>query len=409
MATGERIKRKKYPTKTQRLKGKKASRPRRASRPRHSPVADAADIAPARTLQTPKQQQELPLQFHGSAREYFRIWVVNLCLTLLTLGIFSAWAKVRKKRYTYSHTTLAGTPFQYLGQPIPILKGRLIAAVGFLTYYASTHFIASLLPFVLAAGLVAAPWVVVRSAAFNARYSAFRNLTFHFNGNYLGAVKVLYAWGILPALAIGMMFNWPEKPIVVGITSAIFAFSYPWWIRRLKKFIVDHTSYGGKKGSFFATGGQFFLIYFIAGLIMIAALIPSGILVATLFGVTKKSGLAPYLFAVPTYAGYVLAFAYMKASRGNLVWNNTQLEPIQFHSTLRFRDLLKLYITNALGIVASLGLLIPWAAMRTQKYRVDNMRVLLDGDLTEFQGSDMTSVAAVGAEMIDFFDMDLSL
>ena len=40
----------------------------------------------------------LPLAFHGSARDYFRIWIVNLCLTLLTLGIFSAWAKVRKKR-----------------------------------------------------------------------------------------------------------------------------------------------------------------------------------------------------------------------------------------------------------------------------------------------------------------------
>ena len=35
------------------------------------------------------QQQELPLEFHGSAWEYFRIWIVNLCLTLLTLNIFS--------------------------------------------------------------------------------------------------------------------------------------------------------------------------------------------------------------------------------------------------------------------------------------------------------------------------------
>jgi uncharacterized membrane protein YjgN (DUF898 family) len=357
----------------------------------------------------PEQPAELSLQFHGSAREYFRIWVVNLCLTLLTLGIFSAWAKVRKKRYSYSHTTLAGTPFQYLGQPIPILKGRLIAAIGFLVYYASTHFIASLLPFVLAAGLVAAPWVIVRSAAFNARYSAFRNMTFHFDGDYLDALKVLYAWGIIPALVIGMMFNWPGKGIVLGIASAVFAFSYPWWIRRLKNFIIEHTSYGGKKGSFFATGGQFFGIYFVAGLIMIALLIPTSILVVKLFGFTKKSGLVTYLAAAPIYAGYVLAFAYVQARRGNLIWNNTQLEPIQFQSTLRFRDLLRLYVTNALGIVASLGLLIPWAVMRTLKYRVDNMRVLLDGDLTEFQGSDMTSVAAIGAEMIDFFDMDLSL
>lgn len=63
-----------------------------------------------------------------------------------------------------------GTPFQYLGQPVPILKGRIVAAMLFTVYYASSHFFTSLLPYVLTAGVVLAPWVIVRSAAFNARY-----------------------------------------------------------------------------------------------------------------------------------------------------------------------------------------------------------------------------------------------
>jgi hypothetical protein len=37
------------------------------------------------------------------------------------------------------------------------------------------------------------------------------------------------------------------------------------------------------------------------------------------------------------------------------------------------------------------------------------MRVLQEGDLAEFQGSDMSAVEAIGAETVDFFDMDLSL
>jgi uncharacterized membrane protein YjgN (DUF898 family) len=69
----------------------------------------------------------------------------------------------------------------------------------------------------------------------------------------------------------------------------------------------------------------------------------------------------------------------------------------------------RLYVTNALGIVASVGLLIPWAVMRTLKYRADNMRVLQEGELSEFWGSDMSAVAAVGAETADFCDVDLSL
>lgn len=352
---------------------------------------------------------EISLEFYGSAREYFRIWIVNLCLSIVTLGIFSAWAKVRKKRYFYSHTIVGGTQFQYLGQPIPILKGRLIATIGFLLYYISSHFFTSLLPYVLFAGLVAAPWVIVRSAAFNARYSAFRNMTFHFNGSYKDALKVLSPWAIISVSFIGMMFNWPGKPVVLGITFVVLAFSFPWLIRLFKNFIIEHTSYGGRKGSFFATGGQFFKIYFIAGLIMVAILILVGMLTGVLFANTKKMGFLTYLIIVPMYAGYVLAYAYLQARSGNLVWNNTILGPLRFQSTLRGRDLLKLYVTNALGIVASLGLLIPWAVIRTIKYRADNMRILLEGDLIEFQGSDISTVAAVGAETLDFFDMDISI
>ncbi len=37
-----------------------------------------------------------PLSFTGTAGDYFRIWIANIALTLLTLGIYSAWAKVRK-------------------------------------------------------------------------------------------------------------------------------------------------------------------------------------------------------------------------------------------------------------------------------------------------------------------------
>ncbi len=359
---------------------------------------------------TTEPPRELALAFRGSAREYFRIWIVNLCLTLLTLGIFSAWAKVRKKRYFYSHTTLDGTPFQYLGQPVPILKGRVIAAAAFLVYYASNHFFTSLLPYVFAAGAVLAPWVIVRSAAFNARYSAFRNMTFHFDGGYADALKALYVWGTIPFFVLGTMFNWWGKYAVAGgIMVIVFSFAFPWWIKRLKNFLIGHTSYGGRNGAFSATGGQFFKVYFMSGLIMVAVLLSTGILVAMLLAAIKKPQLLISLAAVPLYAGYVLAFAYVQAHSSNVVWNHTRLGPLRFQSTLLGRGMAKLYVTNALSIIASLGLLIPWAVMRTLKYRADNLRVLQEGELAEFQGSDLIAVEAIGAETVDFFDVDLSL
>src|SRR5215468_7546165 len=54
-----------------------------------------------------------PVEFTAVTGEYFRIWIVNLALTLVTLGIYSAWAKVRKRRYLYGHTRIAGEGFEY--------------------------------------------------------------------------------------------------------------------------------------------------------------------------------------------------------------------------------------------------------------------------------------------------------
>ena len=357
----------------------------------------------------PVTPREMALEFHGSAREYFRIWIVNLCLTLLSFGVYSAWAKVRKKRYFYSHTTLDGTPFQYLAQPVPILKGRIVAAVLFSIYYAASHYFTSVMPYVLVAGLVLAPWVIVRSAAFNARYSAFRNMNFCFDGHYRDALITIYAWGLIPVLVIGTMFHWGGNLFAAAGLYAIFGLAFPWWLKRFKNLIISHTAFGGKNGEFSASGGQFFKIYFMAGLIMTMAGFVAGLIGTSLISPLHKSPYAFLLVSFPVYAGYVLAFAYIQARTSNLVWNRTRLGPLYFESTLRSRGLVSLYVTNALGIVASAGLLTPWAVIRTLKYRVDHMRVHNEGDLADFSGSPATAVRATGAEVGEFFSMDLSL
>src|SRR5579863_6261120 len=121
----------------------------------------ATDGAGARTLHT--------LEFRGSGGEYFRIWIVNLAFTIATVGIYSAWAKVRTMRYFRGNTFLAGHPFDYHASPFRILIGRVIA-VSVLLGYGIT---ARLHP--LAAGawivffVVIAPWLLVSSLRFNAR------------------------------------------------------------------------------------------------------------------------------------------------------------------------------------------------------------------------------------------------
>ena len=101
-----------------------------------------------------------PFIFTGRGGEYFRIWIVNLCLSLLTLGIYSAWAKVRRMQYFYRHTAVAGANFDYHGDPVAILKGRILAVGMFALYSVAGQFsiIAGLIAFVLI--LAVMPWLL---------------------------------------------------------------------------------------------------------------------------------------------------------------------------------------------------------------------------------------------------------
>ena len=372
--------------------------------------AKESELATTTEQDKDKPLPKLKLEFSGSVQEYFRIWIVNLCLTLLTFGIFSAWAKVRKKRYLYSNLTLDGTPFQYLGLPIPILRGRVIAALIFLLYYLSSNLFISMLPYIFVVGLILAPWVFVQSVSFNLRYTAFRNITFRFNSSYAEAFKVLSAWGIIPAFVIGMIFDFWGQWWLAAILMIPFSFLFPYWLKEIKKIIVTKASYGGKYGEFGATGGEFFKTYFLAGLIMfffgtIAAIMLAG----AGFVFTDHLEFVAIIFTIISYVGYIVAFAYIQSTITNTVWNQMKLGPLRFQCTLNGLEMAKLYITNALGIAVSAGFLIPWAVIRTIQYRIDNTQVLTASQLTAFRGNPKKDVNAVGAELTDFFDMDLSV
>ena len=87
--------------------------------------------------------QRLPLTFTGRTGDFFGIWFVNITLTILTLGIYSAWAKVRTKRFFYGNTHVGGRAFDYHANPVAILIGRLIV-VGF---FVAANILSAVVPF----------------------------------------------------------------------------------------------------------------------------------------------------------------------------------------------------------------------------------------------------------------------
>ncbi|RJQ56405.1 MAG: DUF898 family protein [Desulfobacteraceae bacterium] len=122
----------------------------------------------------PGKSERIPLEFKGSGSEYFRIWLVNVLLSILTLGIYSAWAKVRRKQYVYGSMRLNGAGFEYLADPVKILKGRLLVVGFFVASWVAAQFVPILNPILGLCFTIAFPWMIIRSLAFNARNSAFK-------------------------------------------------------------------------------------------------------------------------------------------------------------------------------------------------------------------------------------------
>ena len=338
---------------------------------------------------------EHPFEFGGDAREYFRIWVVNLALSVVTLGIFSAWAKVRSERYFYGNTRLAGDPFEYLAKPWPILKGRLIAVALFGAYVIAGQFSWKLqLGAVLLIALLT-PWLLVRGAAFRARYSAWRGINFRFAPDYYEAYIRYLLLGIPIVLTLGIM--------------------YPYVKARQKAFFVEQHRYGGERFTFRATPGQFYPPYVFAWLAAIATLlaasIVTGILSLTFGGdaIAHPPQWFAYAYLALMYAGYFAVWAFLAAALANLVYNNADLGPHQFRSTLKGRRLLWIYASNTAAILISAGLLIPWAKVRLAGYRAESLQLLAAGDLADFRAESRADIDATAAEMDGLFDIDIGL
>ena len=100
------------------------------------PVPLGGEVSPLITSNPgePRAVQRHPIEFTGSGSEYFRIWIVNLLLTLVTFGLYYPWAKVRKLRYFYGNTHVAGHALDFHGDPKRMLRGFLLMAALFLAY-----------------------------------------------------------------------------------------------------------------------------------------------------------------------------------------------------------------------------------------------------------------------------------
>ncbi len=373
----------------------------------------------------------LPITFTGSGSEYFRIWIVNLLLTLVTLGLYYPWAKVRKLRYFYGNTLVGGHPLDFHGQPKRMLRGFLL--VGVLVAIYSLAGKVSPLAGLAALLIVAALWPALFRASqqFRLANTSWRGLRFRFTGKQAGAYCAMLPLFVPAALSVLLAWSNDQADggqstgVVLSVGLLISFLFFPWFLWMLKKYQHDHLALGQMQTHFSASVASYYEIalkaigvaiwtFLVIGLFVGLA---SGMGLFRLMNLNANAGLSAATM-VGWFVGLLLAYLsallviqpYATARFQNLVWTRTASADVSFSSKLRFWKLLRLTLKNLALTLLTVGLYLPFAKVATARLRLEAVTAHTTTDPDAWVSAlQARADDASGDAAADFFGIDVGL
>jgi uncharacterized membrane protein YjgN (DUF898 family) len=357
---------------------------------------DSNDDRQKDTVMPPSSSVKQSIEFTGNAREYFGIWIANLILSIITLGIYSAWAKVRRETYFKNNTKIRDAGFGYHATGGQIFKGRVIAFF-VLVVFNILSAVDPIFALVLLAGAVfVVPWVLNSSLRFAARMTSYRNVRFNWQGTYWQTF-----WFFVIAPFVGL--------ISLGLL-------YPWITRSYYAYFANHHTYGTTRFASEPKVRDFYLAFLLGG-ILPAVLITMLIFCITMISVATTSslqnGVFPAVILLLTVFFYALifsiAFIYRvlcrnlmlrSAALGGVVGFDSQISPTRF---------VWIALSNLLVTILTVGLMLPWAKVRMYRYLSQSTLISIEGDVDRFIDDARVSQGTFGEGLADLEGVEVSI
>ena len=378
----------------------------------------------------------LEIRFTGSGSEYFRIWIVNLLLTVLTLTLYHPWAKVRRLRYFHGNTLVDDHPLDFHGDPKKMLRGHLLVGAMLGLYTLANRVSPQAAMF--AVTVVAALWPALMRASLQFRLAntSWRGMRLFFDGSVSGAYAAmlpLFVPALLLLVALPLVAEAPGQPsgrpglalwLILMLLLASSA-AAPWMLWRLKRYQVGHIEFGGQRSTLKVGPGAFYRLF----MKWTAVTLLTGVVVGAVAGGFVAWGsrggggggggaAQGQWVAVASIASIVLvyitvfatSYPYYLSRMQNLVWNATASQDLRFESALRFRPVLALSLRNLLLMVLTLGLYWPFARVAMARLRLE--AVVIDSRIDPDALASARGTArpeATGDAAGDLFGIDFGL
>lgn len=340
------------------------------------------------------------LIFHGRGGEYFAIWIVNLLLTVVTIGIYGAWAKVRTQRYFHGVTELDGSRFGYHANPITILIGRLIG-VAILVPYVILGKVAPPLSALLAFAVAfAVPWLITRAMRFRLKVTSYRNIRFAFARDRRVLRDAYSRYMLLPILAI-----------------PTFGLLLPYVAHQQFAWLIDNSRYGRSAFQAEPCIGRIYRAYAVLLFVMIVVIAAVAAIAAAAFEASgghddSSSGSPPPAVVMVFLLAALVVVPALRAFRDwlhKLIYDRVSLGSVRVSAHYTIGGLLGLRFGNLLMLIFSLGGAYPWVRCRTARYLLGGIELLAPSGLDEFIADSTPDETAIGDQIASVLDVDIAI
>ena len=333
-------------------------RPPPAASPPAGAAAPGAGPSPSATRR---------LVFHGSTGGLFGIQVVNVLLTLLTVGVYYFWGKARVRAYLMSGTELEGDRFAYHGTGRELLVGFLKGVAVFVVpvtllsvlpqiYGVPDEVTRALAVLLWLAGLLLVPVAMVGSRRYRLSRSSWRGIRFSFRGPIRAFVGIFVTGSIMASLTLGLY--------------------YPFFVTKRQEFMVSNAYFGSRKFDFDGRGGDLFRPFIVM-----------------------------LLLFLPTLG---LSWFWFSARRQRYFTEHTRFGTTRFRSEVTGGRLAWLTLSNLVVLVVTLGLAWSWTVVRGLRFTLRYTSLEGPLDVADVH-QDSRAATATGEGLAGLLDADFGV
>lgn len=345
--------------------------------PTSSSVNHAQEKEPASQLgisghSSSSTPQALHLFFRGNGGSLFGIHIVNVFLTVITMGIYTFWAKVKVRKYLWSQIEFSEDRFSYHGTGLELLKGLLRASVFFgIPYFAiaAGPELAGANAWIIIGGKILAtclfllfiPIALVGIRRYRLSRTSWRGIRFSFRGRVKKFLKIFFGGWALTILSLGAY--------------------YPFYAVRSQAFFVTNSFFGTERFRFSGKGNdllKFFLLpYVCVTLIFALSFIPVAMLILEKgSSLTESFSYAGFLMGaigVTYVVMYTTWFFRYVVHQQRYFWEHTYLGEARFHFPITCWSYFKLKLGNFLLLILTLGFAWPWTLVRNIQFVANHL------------------------------------